>query len=218
MDPDINDEQSLEELFAVAREQQEEIFLEKFEISLGDVYDGTQALFADVNLVVCSAVEAIDFASDEPWACISIHTREGGWPELSEENRVALLQLAFGDVEYPVDSRAGRSFSRSDARKVIDFVLEHSSKISTLLIHCERGESRSAGIAAAIAPLFGRTAHDIEHTGHRPNRLVFNLVRDYMPPSKWEQEDYEELLDHHDVYDDVYGDGYVEGYSPEDGD
>lgn len=143
---------------------------------------GAHVPYADVKVEVCSALDASEFSSDQPWACISIASREGEWPELADENRVALLQLAFSDVETPVSSDDGRSFSASDAREVIDFVMEHSPKIQHLLIHCERGESRSAGVAAAIAPLFGINPNQFNQGRQSPNALVYSLLSENIPP------------------------------------
>lgn len=195
MEPEFNDAPFSEELEAIIKEIQKETP----ELALDGLVPPSlsenaslSAPFANVKLVVCSAVEAMDFTSEEPWACISIYSHEGGWPELSEQNCIALLQLAFSDVECNIASQTGRCFSLSDARKVIDFVFENSPSISTLLIHCERGESRSVGIAAAIAPFFGKSEHDFESNELQPNYLVYSLIREILPLPEREN-DHEQL-------------------------
>src|SRR5690606_5281951 len=102
---------------------------------------------------------------DVPWACISIASYQDAWPEISEENRTGLLQLAFHDVEIVSRTPGANSFNRSMAQEIIDFVIEQAPQIDILMIHCERGESRSVGVAAGIAHLFGRDARDFEGAG-----------------------------------------------------
>jgi hypothetical protein len=58
------------------------------------------------QIIVQSANKARQFESTVPWACISIASEEDEWPEISETNRVGLLQLAFADSRSPAVAAA----------------------------------------------------------------------------------------------------------------
>ena len=99
---------------------------------------------------VRSAYNAELFRCDRPWAAISI-TTEGDLPELSEENRLGLLQLVFADTADPDRTD---SFTVSQATELLDFVEQVWDRVEFLLIHCEVGMSRSPGVAAALSRIY----------------------------------------------------------------
>ena len=76
-------------------------------------------------------------------------------PFCSTENRIcAILPLMFCDADRPGKDVYGNEtnvndlMSNSDAKKVARFVRLHKDK--RIIVHCDAGISRSAGIAAAI--------------------------------------------------------------------
>lgn len=134
------------------------------------------------RIEVRSKPMAAAFRCDVPWACISISTVPGEWPEIDVENRLGLLQLAFADVEF--ESREASMaengfhiFDDGDAQKIIEFVKEHSVEMEVLMVHCEGGQSRSAGVAAAIAKLY-LPSDDPFFKAYTPNMRVYRRILD----------------------------------------
>ena len=77
-------------------------------------------------------------------------------PFCSAENRViAILPLTFCDADkpgfviYSNDADERDLMSEEDARKVVQFVNLHVEK--HIIVHCDAGISRSAGVGAAIS-------------------------------------------------------------------
>lgn len=64
---------------------------------------------------VRSAYNAGLFRYERPWAAISI-TTEGDFPNLSEENRLGLLQLVFADTADPDRTDSFTAFQAAEAR------------------------------------------------------------------------------------------------------
>ena len=80
-------------------------------------------------------------------------------PFCSSPNRVFdILPLSFCDAAEPGKDVYGRDVTESemmtdeDARKVVRFVRENRDK--RIIVHCDAGISRSAGVAAAISKYF----------------------------------------------------------------
>lgn len=89
---------------------------------------------------------------------------------------LGVLRLAFDDLRRPMpDYPQFREFSLEDARQVWAFVEQHVGQAEELRVHCDKGRSRSPGIAAAISKVL---------TGHHgdlfrrcsPNMLVYNRM------------------------------------------
>lgn len=77
-------------------------------------------------------------------------------PFCSPENRVsAILELRFSDADRPgkdvygLDAEEKDLMSDEDAGNVVRFVQANRDK--QIIVHCDAGISRSAGVAAAIA-------------------------------------------------------------------
>lgn len=69
-----------------------------------------------------------------------------------EKNKVkAILSLSFDDVEKE-DSINEQEFCMSfeDGKKVADFINKWYNKVDMIIVHCDGGVSRSAGVCAAI--------------------------------------------------------------------
>lgn len=113
------------------------------------------------------------FRCPTPWAAISIATEAGTWPELHTENRVGLLRLAFGDVEF-----AGRDggITTEDAGQILKFVLRWQDEVDCLLVHCEGGVSRSPAVAAAVFKVLTGQDADYLFERYTPNMLVYRTI------------------------------------------
>ena len=118
----------------------------------------------------------------EPYAVLSITDPQYRHPALKrDDSRQAVLQIAFSDV----GERAARlkttsphitAFTPEFAAQVADFVSEQvRGGTGLLVINCEAGMSRSAGIAAAVSQFYNDD--EMFYFAHyRPNEWVRNLV------------------------------------------
>ena len=62
----------------------------------------------------------------------------------------AVLNIQFDDVI----ERGHNCITTSDAQEIAKFALEHYDKVERFIIHCEYGQSRSAGVTAALSEFF----------------------------------------------------------------
>jgi len=73
---------------------------------------------------------------------------------ISDKNKVkAILSLSFDDVEKEDSVNThGKEFCMSfdDGKKIANFITKWYDKVETIIVHCDGGISRSAGVAAAI--------------------------------------------------------------------
>ena len=86
---------------------------------------------------------------------------------------VAILEQQFIDVEKP---KRGH-ISLEQAKEIAGFVKQNYSKVERIIVHCEFGQSRSAGIAAAISKYYEE--HDSGIFGNKaysPNKTCFHYV------------------------------------------
>jgi predicted protein tyrosine phosphatase len=124
-----------------------------------------------------------------PHAIISITDPKQDFPEFKENaNRIAVLSLVFYDIDFSKkiiaddESEIRRIygfglFTDEQADEIVDFVGEHKDKIKLLLVHCEAGVSRSAGVAGAI--LKATTGSDekiFKDRRYLPNMWVYRKV------------------------------------------
>ena len=106
-----------------------------------------------MRLTVLSRREVERHRPVQPAACISITGSDDAPARLPFAYR-AVLRLAFDDVPLePDDCPPGaRACSRDEAAQIADFVrraLEFAP--AELVVHCEFGASRSAGVALGVA-------------------------------------------------------------------
>lgn len=66
-------------------------------------------------------------------------------------------------------------FSKRDADKVVDFVRKHQDSVDLIVVHCEAGISRSAGLAASLCKCINGYDGDF-FSKYLPNRRVYRLV------------------------------------------
>ncbi|MCO6042684.1 hypothetical protein NG895_02080 [Aeoliella sp. ICT_H6.2] len=137
-------------------------------------YQGFYRLREVTEVIVCSREHAEEFECSVPWACISIVSLGDERPEMSEENRVDLLELSFDDItkEHP----QGRLFSDSDAADILDFVAANCRRARVVMVHCEEGVSRSSAVAAAVAQSLGLDAEPFLGGDYDPNQRVLSLL------------------------------------------
>ena len=141
-----------------------------------------------LSIQVLSRREAIQYCEQrhrEESVIISISDPNmvyDGAPFCSPENRVtAILPLCFSDADKPgkdvygLEVEEGDLMRDEDARKVVHFVRANRNKL--LLVHCDAGISRSAGVAAAIAEYYEGDARRFFESGqYAPNRWCYSKM------------------------------------------
>ena len=88
---------------------------------------------------------------------------------------IGILELQFDDVE----SGGLNCITKEQAEEIADFILNIHKKVERFIVHCEFGQSRSAGIAAAISEYFKK--HDdgiFRSRKYNPNRTCYTYVLD----------------------------------------
>ena len=135
---------------------------------------------------------------------ISITDKKCNYPQISFNPQFNGIQevcfLKFNDV-----SKVQPNFiTRKDAQKIVAFVKKYEkSDIDTIIVHCEVGVSRSAGICAAILKYFNRDPRLIfSNPKYKPNIGCYEMVCESfgLKPSKKELSELQRL--HNDVWND----------------
>lgn len=141
-----------------------------------------------MQIEVRSKAMATIFNPGTPWACISVVTQPGSWPEFIKDQPTAIIRLSFCDLdmtqpelqEYYKDGEGDHMgvpyFNREFAKEIMDFYLS-VQEMEWLLVHCEAGWSRSPAIAAALDKIF--KDDDMKwFANYSPNRFVYRLLID----------------------------------------
>ncbi len=104
---------------------------------------------------------------------------------LTRENKIrAVCPIAADDVDAFVNARWGIPADRglmsaSGARAIARFCERWHDQVDMIVVHCDGGVSRSAGVAAAILRWFGEDDSDILCSrSKRPNMWCYNRVLD----------------------------------------
>ena len=115
--------------------------------------------------------KSIIVSINTPWACYETA------PLVNKENNVlSILRLWFDDV----DEKSTNSMNADHARAIADFV-DRFSDIDdlTVIVHCDAGVSRSAGVAAALSEYYnGDDSYFFDSGIYRPNMLCYRTMMD----------------------------------------
>lgn len=148
-----------------------------------------------MKITVMSRQKAIEYCSEAhrvKSAIISIsdpRVEYDAAPQKTQENKVAgILRLCFSDADRPGVDVYGNVVSESDllsdndAEKIARFVNRY--KDINIIVHCDAGISRSAGVAAAIMSYLWRDDSEIfDSPRYYPNawcyRKVLNALMKY---------------------------------------
>ena len=87
----------------------------------------------------------------------------------------AQCKVRFDDV----DSGAANCITKRDAQTIVSFVTDIAKNHEKLIVHCEAGVSRSAGVAAAIMKaLYGDDWEVFGNQQYVPNMTCYRTVLD----------------------------------------
>lgn len=113
-------------------------------------------------------------------AMISITAPEKGPAQIPEYEH--LLRLSFADVDFlgELSARATEklpaAMTEDDAEDILRFVQALPETVHTLVVHCEGGFSRSAGVVKALKELYGYEAEDAKLVQANPSVMKILLV------------------------------------------
>jgi len=108
---------------------------------------------------------------------ISIRDRGSKLARLAHNSaRLGVLHLEFDDIDQIVPYHPEAIlFSPSQAKKILCFVNRYIHQIDAIVVNCEAGISRSAGVAAGLSKIYNENdAHFFKH--YLPNRHVYNII------------------------------------------
>lgn len=141
-----------------------------------DVYRGDV-----LSLQVLDRIGVRACSHREPYAVISITDPNLEHPSLARsEFRRAVLPLRFYDIDGRIAAtRVGEQivgFTAEMARQIRDFVeAQRASGVSLMIVNCEFGMSRSAGVASALS-FFYNYDETFFLVHYQPNSFVRRLV------------------------------------------
>ena len=123
-----------------------------------------------------NAVKYSEAQHNETSAVISISDCDKDSPKLENNPNngiVARRKVKFDDVERGADN----CITEADALKIVSFVSETAKSQDRLIVHCEAGVSRSAGVAAAILKaLTGDDKEVFNNPRYVPNMTCYRAV------------------------------------------
>ncbi len=104
-----------------------------------------------VALAVLSRSDIAQTAFDRPYIVISICDPGSASPVICESPYCrGVLRLRFHPQEW-YGAPGCVKFNEAHGERVVEFVEEHLPDVELIVVHCEGGRSRSAGVAAALS-------------------------------------------------------------------
>lgn len=108
---------------------------------------------------------------------ISIRTPHDEWTPRPQKAGVVqdILYLQFHDVEKTSQCMPG--ITDEDGARIASFVNQWWDKVDRIIVHCDAGQSRSAGVAAAILKVMtGNDEQIFSCPMYTPNMLCYRTV------------------------------------------
>lgn len=91
-----------------------------------------------------------------------------------------ILKLKFHDIDREEPEVAGNFynpvfFSKEDAQTILKFVDKWINQVEEIVVHCDAGRSRSAGVAAALSKIY--TGNDMRFFREfTPNMHIYRTI------------------------------------------
>ena len=90
-----------------------------------------------------------------------------------QQNLLDVCRVKFDDVEKGEEN----CITENDARKILNFVERYKNKVSHIVVHCEAGVSRSAGVCAALMYILNGSDMEIfDNPKFCPNMTCYRTV------------------------------------------
>ncbi len=94
-------------------------------------------------------------------------------------NIVSICRVQFDDVTEENARHNDVLMTSSDASKIKDYVLRYKDRVRCIIVHCEVGVSRSAGVMAAIQKyLIGDDSAVFNNDAFSPNMYCYRMMLD----------------------------------------
>ena len=125
-----------------------------------------------------SVAKKASYKVDKPTIIISITDPDKELNVFAKNpNIIGVCRLQFDDTDPDIKLKYETLMTPQDASKIKDFVDRHTDKAEQIIVHCEAGISRSAGVMAAIMRYFGYDNNCI-FKSHRfsPNMYCYELT------------------------------------------
>lgn len=132
-----------------------------------------------MNVIVMNRAQASSYSYADKGiktAMISITdvNKEDNDIKIDKDNVAFLLRRKFLDVVDPEDPN---SITIEQAMEIAKFVMRHKKSVRQIIVHCEGGISRSAGVAAAILKYLNNNDSEIfDSPKYCPNILAYRRV------------------------------------------
>lgn len=133
----------------------------------------------ETQIKVFSRQNVEKFITDLPHIVISIRDPGSERVNLPDNpNCIAQLFLDFHDIDGEKDFTDHKTFSGEDAASILKVVGLTFPYINLIVVNCEAGISRSAGIAAALSVLLGIGDEEFFNPRgpYQPNRWVYRTI------------------------------------------
>lgn len=130
-------------------------------------------------MLVLSRLNATRYRGREPYVVISIRSPGESLPKLRDDPfRVARLNLIFDDWAPSWGPDEAVLMSEEHASRLANFLARHLPSTKHVVVHCQMGISRSAGVAAGILEALGESPSEFTQPPFDPNPHVRQIVRD----------------------------------------
>jgi len=128
---------------------------------------------------IMSRLKAIEFSNishEEKFAVISISDPDKEGPNLLNNINNGII-YRHQEYFFDVDINQPGCITDEQAKNIAIFANEISRKVPNLIVHCEAGMSRSAGVAAAIMKYINGNDWDVfDNPKYRPNMTCYRSV------------------------------------------
>ncbi len=144
-----------------------------------------------MEIIVLNEDQVQRFETEIPHIVISIRSPKTDTITIPcNKSNAGVLFMAFHDLDHmPKEEhvclgsiRPYVLFDEENAKEILSFVSSHINEIELIVVNCEAGISRSAGVAAALSKIInGEDERYFKE--YLPNRLVYrtllNVSQDY---------------------------------------
>lgn len=123
-----------------------------------------------------AAAQKHSYKVDMPTIIISITDPDKDIARFAKNpNIYGVCRVSFDDADKRVDDEI--LMTHDDAKKIIDFVNRYRQNVDQIVVHCEAGMSRSAGVMAAIREWLDGDKFSVwNNPMYHPNRHCYRTM------------------------------------------
>ena len=128
-----------------------------------------------------------EFKSDESFIVISI-TDPNSEKVKIKNKPIDILSLQFFDLDKDIGQFPYSQFifTINQAQQILNFVKKYKNKVNLIIVHCEAGISRSAGVAGALSLIYNGT-DEYYFEKYLPNMFVYRKILNMYMKNKKEE-------------------------------